>query len=134
MPRGHSSNLIASLSPSSANLLAAYPPLNGVASLPSTELTLMIVPPPAAVIEGSTAFIMRNAPKKLVSSWDCSSSSEKLLHRSPESVAGVVDQHIDASIRFDHGRRCFGDGPVGVDVELDAVDAPDALGLTPEPG
>ena len=78
MPWGHSSYLSASLSPSSANLLAAYPPLNGVTSLPSTELTLMMVPLPALVIEGRTALIIRKAPKKLVSNCDRSSSMEKL--------------------------------------------------------
>ena len=83
MPWGHSSYLIASLSPSSANLLAAYPPLKGVTILPSTELTLMMVPPPAAVIEGRTALDHSKGPEEVGLELGLQLLHGEALYRSP---------------------------------------------------
>src|SRR6266576_5083374 len=56
-----------------------------MAVLPASELMLMILPAPAARIPGSTAFTIRTAPKKLVSS--CALASSTLV----SSAAPVIE-------------------------------------------
>src|SRR5881296_3075380 len=56
-----------------------------MAVLPASELMLMTLPAPAARIPGSTAFTIRTAPKKLVSS--CALASSTLV----SSAAPVIE-------------------------------------------
>ena len=70
---------------------------------------------------GKTARVTLSGPKKLVSIWGPELCGADLLEVSGVVVAGVVDEHIDASEPFD-GRlcsrvRCVGVGDVQGDCE-----------------
>ena len=66
MPNGRSSCRSASVYPSSANFVAQYRAANGSAATPPDELMLMTVPACRARMSGSTAFVIRITPKKLI--------------------------------------------------------------------
>ena len=67
MPCCDSSKCIASVSASTACLLAAYIPPYGVPTSPASEPTLTMVPPPLASMCGTTARTTRTTPVTLVS-------------------------------------------------------------------
>ena len=67
MPNGPASMASASLSASSACLLAACTPLSGNTARPATEDTFTTVPPPRSRIPGRNAEISRSGPTTLVS-------------------------------------------------------------------
>jgi hypothetical protein len=59
----------ASLIASTAYLVAWYAPPPGNVRRPPIELTLTIVPAPAARIPGSTSWHIRSSPNTFVSNW-----------------------------------------------------------------
>ena len=59
-----------------ANLVAVYPPANGVPITPATEPMFTITPSPRARIAGSTARHTRHTPSRFVSTMALASSME----------------------------------------------------------
>ncbi len=74
MPNRFSSRRMASLRPSTANLLAWYQAPRGVASRPPIELMLTMVPLPWARMAGSTIRVRCASPKRFTSS--CARASD----------------------------------------------------------
>ena len=92
-------------------------PSSGGATRPATEVTLTIVPLPRSRICGSTAWIMRSAPKKFVSNMRLPSSIGSRSTGPDDAEARVVDERVDRPAAATAAR----DRRVGVDVEREPL-------------
>lgn len=100
-PCGASSMRIASLSASTAYLLAWYQPPRGSLTCPATEAMLMIRPEPAARMCGRTSWLIRETPSTLTSSWRRVTSTGTSSTAPKGRVPGVVHEHVDPAVLGD---------------------------------
>ena len=103
IPKGSTSKRSDSIQPSTPNLLAAYATTNSWPISPAVDEIVTTCPDRCARITGSTARVTFIGPNKLVSIWARTCAGLMLLEVAGVEVAGVVDQHIDATEPVDRG-------------------------------
>ena len=126
MPSECSSMRNDSLQPSRANFeLQAL--RSGLPARPETEATCVICPDFCCRVAEMTALLIATTPNKLASNWRRNSSGD--IPSATPAGAGVVDQHVDATVIFDDRFRGCRDGFESGDVELTKVDPLPYIGL-----
>src|SRR5271165_1558336 len=91
-------------------LLAQYTAASGRPTSPPCELMLTMRPPrPAAAIERATAWLMKNAPRRLTAIISSQSASVTSKGGPGKAEPRVVDEDVDRAVRGDDARDGFGD-------------------------